>query len=147
MISVFDYLSFLGSCLLQNVIKTFSTWQIRDHWSTALLRARKEGKCWFGNKLQYLILVSLDKDIGHTLGGNNICFHAKFSSESETELPWTNAEGGKEKKITFFSPHGAPLLLWCVGAEGALDDVYISFGGSAIVFKYLCLGDAVECYR
>lgn len=106
----------------------------------------QERKYWSVNKLQRLILISLDKDIGHILGDNSVCFHAKFSTESEIELPCDNAEGGKEKN-NIFSPSRAPLLLWLVGAKGALDDVYISFAGSMIVSKYLCLGHAIECSR
>lgn len=53
----------------------------------------QERRYWFVNRLRYGILISLDKDIGHILW-DNICFHAKFSGEFETELPCTIAVGG-----------------------------------------------------
>lgn len=73
----------------------------------------QERKYWFVNKLQRLILISLDKDIGHILGDNNICFHAKFSTESEIELPCDNAGGGKEKNNMFFPSWGSFTLMIC----------------------------------
>lgn len=56
--------------------------------------AHTHKRYWFVSKLWYLILISLDRDIGHILGDNSICFHAKFPSESEIELPSASAEGG-----------------------------------------------------